>query len=77
MIIRFAIGITGIILGILIMRLITYREICNLKDQVIEIEERNDSIIKINAELKKQNARLKYQLSELYEDQNTPDFEDW
>lgn len=77
MLIRFAIGVTGIILGMLIMRLINYREICNLKDQVIESEDKNDAIIGINSELQRQNARLKHQLSELYETQNIPDFEDW
>lgn len=77
MLIRFAIGVTGIILGMLIMRLINYREICNLKDQVIESEDKNDVIIGINSELQRQNARLKHQLSELYEAQNIPDFEDW
>lgn len=77
MLIRLLIGLVGIILGMLIMRLINYKEICNLKDQIIEDDKDTETIMKSYEELKQQNIKLKHRLSEFYEIENVPDFEDW
>lgn len=76
MLIRLLIGLVGIILGMLIMRLINYKEICNLKDQLSEDDENTEKIMKSYKNLKRQNIKLKQQLSEFYEIENVPDFED-
>lgn len=77
MLIRLLIGLVGIILGMLIMRLINYKEICNLKDQLLEDDKDTEKIMKSYKVLKQQNIKLKQQLSEFYEIENVPDFEDW
>jgi hypothetical protein len=74
--IKLLMGILGIAIGALVMRLINFHEICNLKDQLYDAEENNEKIIKDNAELSKENGMLKRRIEAIEAANHIPKFKD-
>lgn len=76
---KIIIGILCLILGVLFARISTHFEVHSLKNQLFESEQNNETIIKDNTDLVRQNDELRKKLYITHKklSKYEPDFEDW